>query len=536
MSEEKNIESKPSITVKPYVETASRSFRERIEELETKRGELKKSIPAQNEELSYAKASAPKEPRPIKYNSVVRGSKVIKTRAPKVSEKRADSQEEDCSDESNNEIKHPLRRPINPSVSIYGNSYFTVTETEDSSLDSSLDMKCSLCEKKITVNSLSSYVPFILNNGNSGNCCKSCFDAKKIVTCKYCQHNFENSKNFYKGFCGNCQGNASRIILKAYTDRSERHFKEHISDSSNKLVSEITKAAFGDKDINSFSVTASGVHPKLIGVELEYEVRDNYGRGLIDADEVIKKSELKAIIKRDGTLQMGFEVVSCPADIKYHREAWNSFFEAILNNDSIYCAPYQPPQQGADRGTGCGCHIHISKNALTHGDDWYGKTLGQSGYGLAASKLMTFIHNPNNRQFIEIMAGRKANMFSDFTTTRGLQFKNGHIVSGAGEVIRLKFDHRTAVNFESSNGQTVEFRIFRSTKDKNELLKNIDFVASLCDFCRPGNASIKDMASWVFFYEFVCKNRQDYPYLYKFFDANDEFKSFYTKTYNQAIK
>lgn len=360
--------------------------------------------------------------------------------------------------------------------------------------------------------------------------CVAC--ASKLIQCAGCSKNFDDTKYLQEKYCSNCIENAptNKKFIRAYADKSESHFEPELTKRKEnfKFHGENSKAAFADNDIRSLCVGSHGIYAKYLGVELEYETLKNYGLGVISVYNIIKESGLKAIMKRDGTLKKGFEVVSAPCDKSYHYSAWDTFFNKIENDPNIFCAPYEPPVPPQERGTGCGCHIHISKDFLSHVEN-YGKSV-TNGYGLACLKLQTFVHHPKNRKFIELIAGRESNMFSDFTCVKGLRFdKKNRIVGGASDIIKSKFDHRTAINFHSSNNKTIEFRIFRSTKNKEEFLKNIDFVDAICAFCRTGVSSIEEIKDWIYFYEFVCKNRQDYLYLYHYLDRSIEFSKLYNE-------
>jgi len=364
------------------------------------------------------------------------------------------------------------------------------------------------------------------------NCCTECMN--KLPKCEGCGGVHENDKEFKLNHCYQCLTEGFRKYIRPYQDKVESYVKSGITERKPqfKYHGEESKAAFGDNDIRSYVVTSNGVSLKLFGIELEYEMKHNQGLGVITLAKLIKETGLKAGIKRDGTLVKGVEIVSAPCDKSYHYEVWRSFFDKIEFDDNIFCAPFEPPKEGQERGTGCGCHVHISKDALACGET-YDKAAGNSGYALAALKLMTLVYSPENRKFIELIAGRKSNQFNNWMTHKGLRFdKSNRITGGTSDLTQSKLDHRTAINFHSSNDKTIEFRIFRSTKNHDELMKNIDFVDAACAYCHTGVASMIDMKDWIYFYEFVCKNRQDYQYLYKFLNESREFH----ELYNNKVK
>lgn len=426
--------------------------------------------------------------------------------------------------------KKSTKKPIKYS-NINMSKYYSI-ESKTPSEEKSNIIKCGICD---TILKRADWAYTANQETRQSNyLCESCLKNKKVYCCKSCGMLF--SDELIEDHCLACIESAPRNYIKSYGERAEKHHNFIISlceDKKVKFNGEESQKLIGNNAPESFVLNAGGFYATLFGIELEYEVVKDYGLNIIKINnlmnsELEKENGLRAIIKRDGTLrdkdgnENGFEIVSAPADKKYHYKAWDNFLDTIKNNDSYHCAPYCPPQNGAERGTGCGCHIHISKDSMVHHNN-YGGRLG-SGYGLACAKLQTFIYSKNNRKFIEVMAGRKSNMFSNFTQKRGAQLNNqGKIVLARSVRENLGMDHRTAVNFHSSNGRTIEFRIFRSTKDKNELKKNIDFVDAICCFCRTGNASLNEMNDWIYFYEFVLKNRQDYPYLYRFFEGVKDF-------------
>jgi len=354
----------------------------------------------------------------------------------------------------------------------------------------------------------------------------------KLNTCSSCKKLFV--EKLAENHCNYCINRAVERHILPYNTKAEAKLSSIFSPT------DPTKVKFCDKNISSFYngknpasfIYSSGnpePHPNLFGIELEYECKKSRGLAVLKVFPLIKEF---AVLKRDSTLVEGFEIVSVPADKLAHYKLWEPLFKEIEKDENIECTPYSF-DEAKGKGVGCGLHIHISKDSMIHHNAY--SVSDKNGAekdlrivtGLPIAKLQTFIYSRNNRNFVELMAGRKSNMYNDFTAEKGIMFDvNGKIMAGARSVINLengRFDHRTAVNFNTSNGKTIEFRIFRSTKNKLELLKNIDFVDAICCFCRTGNASLQEMKDWIYFYEFVSKNRQDYPYLYKFFETDKDF-------------
>jgi hypothetical protein len=180
-------------------------------------------------------------------------------------------------------------------------------------------------------------------------------------------------------------------------------------------------------------------------------------------------------------------VVTTPATIDEHRNRlWENFTNSL------------PPTVVVEES--CGMHVHVSRVRMT---------------SLQIGKILNFMHNPHNRQFIAVIAGRPSSFHNDFT-------KPKRVTDGRDGGRRQKdMDRHTAVN---CNGQqTLEFRIFRSTKDKHILIKNIEFCYALVKFQQAGNVGIKESALFDNFYKFVFEFRKDYPELWKFLTSRSEY-------------
>jgi len=213
----------------------------------------------------------------------------------------------------------------------------------------------------------------------------------------------------------------------------------------------------------------------FLGVELELECKD-YGFDTCAVHSLIKNF---ACLKKDVSIDKGFEIVSAPATIDNHYKLWDKFFNEIP--ESVYPLPT------------CGMHVHASRVQLSD---------------LQIGKMLFFIHNPENRHFIKLIAGRKSNEFNDYESVKKLSDgKNGG-------VLPQNSDRHTALNLNSQ--KTIECRIFRATKNKEEFFKNIEFFHALIKFTYPGVSSIEESKSYKHFCNYVFNHRFEYPNLNKF--------------------
>lgn len=180
----------------------------------------------------------------------------------------------------------------------------------------------------------------------------------------------------------------------------------------------------------------------LIGAEIEWNpaVR-TYN---IPSHTIMAKVNRFAILKSDGSLRSGGgEICSRPMDIRAHKVAWKGLFDAI-DKDEINVA----------NGRATGLHLHFSK-------DYIIKEINSSNSGVF-SEFIDAMANfmAGNRGFFELVGERPSNHYNQY----GSYYTSWH---------------EGAVNRRSS---TIEFRIFKSPKKYETLIKDIEFVECFVKF------------------------------------------------------
>lgn len=255
------------------------------------------------------------------------------------------------------------------------------------------------------------------------------------------------------------------------------------------------------------------------GIELEVETAPGSTFGVRDdiADRVLKLLDKKAVCKRDGSLsdggERGFEIVTAPATLEYHKKLWKPFFDYAPTSGLV-----------AQRTTTCGMHVHVSRPRLS----W-----------LQIGKIVQFIHEPENRQFIESISGRPAGHYQDYLREKRLYVPvskpvewirnsaldpklQGEIkyMTTKEPVTRQLYSPRrdarsryTAVNLQ--NPHTVEFRLFKATLNPTTFFARLEFCDALVKYCAPGNASMQELFT-ACFGQWVAARRKDYPNLADF--------------------
>lgn len=225
------------------------------------------------------------------------------------------------------------------------------------------------------------------------------------------------------------------------------------------------------------------------GLELECVVADGVKskRGP-KAQEVFDCFEKDFVVMKEDRSVMelsGFEIVTCPSTFAFQIEAWNKFFDKLPTNLASYAQEM------------CGLHVHASRAPLSV---------------LTIAKLLVFINNPENKSFIEFIAGRPANRYCRIMKKK---YKDAGM-NGLG-FGRQHEDRHEAINL--MNRHTIEFRIFKGTLKRATFFKALEFVDAAIRFCSCGENSIKHCQSADNYIEYVKRNKKSYPHLWAFICA-----------------
>lgn len=219
-------------------------------------------------------------------------------------------------------------------------------------------------------------------------------------------------------------------------------------------------------------------YPDYMGIELEYEDCKSQVRAVLDA------MEDHVIVKRDGSIHSGFEIVTTPATLSVHKEAFKGFFEKV--NVKV-------------KGN-CGMHVHVDK-----------RKMGEMQKG----KLLAFLYKRENIPWIEGIAGRAYSTNNYCKADRERSITDGVY---ARSTFYEKMSRRNGGKYEALNlspENTIEFRIFAPPLDEKTLHMRLEFVQALIDWTKPGVCSVKEAANIEAFKGFVKKYRKVYPEFYE---------------------
>jgi len=226
----------------------------------------------------------------------------------------------------------------------------------------------------------------------------------------------------------------------------------------------------------------------------------------------------------------GFEIVSVPGTHRWHMtEAWEGFFKEDYPDNEKDLAPSTFlagwSNNGENERPSCGIHIHISKAAINQ---------------LQLGRLLQFTGDPNNRVFIEDIAGRKESRYAKIVDKK---IKQGKALSTDHRILP-RFTpgiEREAINLNTNGKPTIEIRIFRSNVAKAGFMKNIDFVHALVTWCNiASNKDIQGTKAVNAFVTWCAHNRGQYKWLTKWLEKKKYintvhvFNSKYSKEYEEV--
>ena len=191
----------------------------------------------------------------------------------------------------------------------------------------------------------------------------------------------------------------------------------------------------------------------LLGVELELEKkRETPSNAPAQTAEEVKNW---AILKSDGRLCDGFEIVTAPATMEYHFSGRNGIspWEEFFTGSSRYYKSFTTDT--------CGVHVHVDRKALTP---------------LQIGKIIQFMNYRPNYDEIMKIAGRGITTYCELQSPHLFRFA---LQGNLGSQERTKYSW---VNVGKS--ETIEFRLFKGNLRKSGLFRYIEFTQACIEFCK----------------------------------------------------
>jgi hypothetical protein len=231
---------------------------------------------------------------------------------------------------------------------------------------------------------------------------------------------------------------------------------------------------------------APGPGDRVFGIEIELEPRGSFKQ--VDLMRALGGTEdHRTIVKSDGSLQNGVELVSLPATLAGH-------------SDGYWSKRLRPLAAMAKAGAGttnCGIHVHCNLSNIST---------------LTLGKMLVLVNSPANAPFIERIAQRAGSYYA-----RPFPKK---LADGAAT-----FAPEGRYQALNVTRNTVEFRIFRSSIRADRVLKCLEACDAIIAYCEAtsidsiGRDTATATGSGEAITRFIMDRRHLWPHLAEFLTA-----------------
>lgn len=239
--------------------------------------------------------------------------------------------------------------------------------------------------------------------------------------------------------------------------------------------------------------------PKRVffGLELETENANDW---IEDNIELERRQWRNVWACEDSSLDNGAELITMPATLNAWRDG-----HVIPWNDPAFT---QFPSQDEYRSNGL--HVHVSRSAFRRP-----VFHGHRGYRHSSSHMYRLLQFFEWNQYaIEIIGERSSTSYASWDGKQRM-FENRKD-NAKPDAYGNKYN---PINIGPR--ETIEFRIFNGTMNKDKIMKAIEFVSAVVEYTRKpypkSPHSARDQRSYMNFVEWVLDNRADvYPHLNDF--------------------
>lgn len=219
-----------------------------------------------------------------------------------------------------------------------------------------------------------------------------------------------------------------------------------------------------------------GLGRLFLGVELEI---DGGGEADKNAEQLECITGDEMYYKHDSSLDDGFECVTHPMTLSYHRYQfpWEDLCKKAVSLG----------YKSHDADT-CGLHVHVSRDALGDNEDEQDATIARILYFFERNwdALLKFSRRTESQ--LNRWAARYAHKDTVEEYHKGVKNNEND-------------DRYMCVNLQNSN--TIEFRIFRGTLKANTILATLELVERICVICAGCNADDMQGLSWEHFLSLI---------------------------------
>ena len=286
-------------------------------------------------------------------------------------------------------------------------------------------MLCSHCGERI------------YRNDNAGDestpLCQDCYD-RHYTNCHSCGDIIRISQTYYA-----CEsdGNEYPFCYDCYTSRASR------------------------KPIQDYYYKPEplfrGDGNRYLGVELEIDGAGEDNDNAVDILHIANAEQPLAYCKHDGSLDDGFEIVTHPMTLDYHKNEMP--WQEIVDRAKVL--GYTSHQAGT-----CGLHVHVNRTA-------FGETEAQQDAVIA--RILYFVE----KNWAELLkfSRRTQHQLDQWAARYGYKDQPKEILDHAKSGCHA--GRYTAVNL--TNADTVEFRMFRGTLKCNTLIATLELLDCTID-------------------------------------------------------
>ena len=216
-----------------------------------------------------------------------------------------------------------------------------------------------------------------------------------------------------------------------------------------------------------------------MGVELEI---DKGGESDENAEEILRlgnRDGRRIYCKHDGSLYEGFEIVSHPMTLEYHKDKmnWGKIFNKALELD------YK-----SHNTESCGLHIHCNK-------DFFGETPEEKD---AAIGRIVFFVEKHWYELVKFSRRKEANLDRWAARYATISASTKETYNKAKSKCMGRY---VAVNL--LNWDTIEFRIFRGTLKHKTFIATLQLVDKICHLAASKSDEDFERMSWLDFVQTI---------------------------------
>lgn len=196
---------------------------------------------------------------------------------------------------------------------------------------------------------------------------------------------------------------------------------------------------------------------RYLGVELEIDGAGEDNDNAVDILHIANAEQPLAYCKHDGSLDDGFEIVTHPMTLDYHKNEMP--WQEIVDRAKVL--GYTSHQAGT-----CGLHVHVNRTA-------FGETEAQQDAVIA--RILYFVE----KNWAELLkfSRRTQHQLDQWAARYGYKDQPKEILDHAKSGCHA--GRYTAVNL--TNADTVEFRMFRGTLKCNTLIATLELLDCTID-------------------------------------------------------